>query len=38
MNILMHTVYYAPEVGGLESHVHFLCRALARHEDTRCAW
>lgn len=24
----MHCVYYAPEVGGLESHVHNLCRAL----------
>ena len=34
MNILMHTVYYAPEVGGLESHVHFLCRALAARGHT----
>jgi glycosyltransferase involved in cell wall biosynthesis len=24
----MHCVYFAPEVGGLESHVHYLCRAL----------
>jgi glycosyltransferase involved in cell wall biosynthesis len=29
VKILMHCVYYPPEVGGLESHVHFLCRALA---------
>ncbi|HSG47931.1 MAG TPA: glycosyltransferase family 4 protein, partial [Longimicrobiales bacterium] len=29
MKILMHCVYYPPEVGGLESHVHYLCRALA---------
>ncbi|KPJ79816.1 MAG: hypothetical protein AMS19_10375, partial [Gemmatimonas sp. SG8_23] len=28
MKILMHCVYYPPEVGGLESHVHFLSRAL----------
>jgi glycosyltransferase involved in cell wall biosynthesis len=28
MKILMHCVYYAPEVGGLESHVEFLCRGL----------
>ncbi len=25
----MHCVYFPPEVGGLESHVYFLCRALA---------
>jgi len=25
----MHCVYFPPEVGGLESHVHFLARALA---------
>lgn len=29
MKIVMHCVYYPPEVGGLESHVHGLCRALA---------
>ena len=29
MKIVMHCVYYPPEVGGLESHVHYLCRALA---------
>jgi glycosyltransferase involved in cell wall biosynthesis len=28
VKILMHCVYYPPEVGGLESHVHFLSRAL----------
>jgi len=26
----MHCVYFPPEVGGLESHVFYLCRALAR--------
>ncbi|MFW5947285.1 MAG: glycosyltransferase family 4 protein [Gemmatimonadota bacterium] len=30
MNILMHCVYFPPEVGGLESHVYHLCAALAR--------
>lgn len=30
MKILMHCVYYPPEVGGLESHVAMLCRALVR--------
>ncbi len=25
----MHAVYFPPEVGGLESHVYYLCRALA---------
>ena len=29
MKILMHCVYYPPEFGGLESHVHYLCRAIA---------
>ena len=24
----MHCVYFPPEVGGLESHVYYLCRAL----------
>lgn len=28
MKILLHCVYYPPEVGGLESHVHTLARAL----------
>ena len=25
----MHCVYFPPEVGGLESHIYYLCRALA---------
>ena len=29
MNILMHCIYFPPEVGGLESHVFNLCRGLA---------
>jgi glycosyltransferase involved in cell wall biosynthesis len=29
MNSLMHCVYLPPEVGGLESHVFYLCRAMA---------
>ena len=36
MRIVQHCVYFPPEVGGLESHVHYLCRGLARrgHEVT----
>jgi glycosyltransferase involved in cell wall biosynthesis len=30
VRILMHCVYFPPEVGGLESHIHFLCRALVQ--------
>lgn len=30
MRILVHCVYFPPEVGGLESHVHYLCRGLAK--------
>lgn len=29
LHILMHCVYFPPEVGGLESHVYYLCRAMA---------
>lgn len=29
MRILMHCIYFPPEVGGLESHVFHLCRGLA---------
>ena len=29
MHILMHCIYFPPEVGGLESHVYYLCRKLA---------
>jgi len=28
VKILFHCVYFPPEVGGLESHVYYLCRAL----------
>ncbi len=28
MHILMHCIYFPPEVGGLESHVYYLCRKL----------
>lgn len=28
MKILIHCIYFPPEVGGLESHVYYLCRAL----------
>lgn len=30
LSILMHCVYYPPEIGGLESHVAHLCRAFVR--------
>ncbi len=30
MKIVQHCVYFPPEVGGLESHVHYLCRGLVR--------
>ena len=29
MKIVMHCVYFPPEVGGLESHIYYLCRELA---------
>lgn len=30
LSVLMHCVYYPPEIGGLESHVSHLCEALVR--------
>lgn len=34
MRIVVHCVYFPPEVGGLESHVHYLCKGLvARGHD-----
>lgn len=30
LKVLVHCVYYPPEVGGLESHVQGLCRGLAK--------
>jgi glycosyltransferase involved in cell wall biosynthesis len=29
VKVLMHCVYFPPEVGGLESHVYYLCKAMA---------
>jgi glycosyltransferase involved in cell wall biosynthesis len=34
VKILMHSMYFPPEVGGLESHVYHLCRALAEKGHT----
>jgi len=36
LKIVVHCVYFPPEVGGLESHVHYLCRGLVArgHEVT----
>ena len=36
LKIVVHCVYFPPEVGGLESHVHYLCRGLVKrgHEVT----
>jgi glycosyltransferase involved in cell wall biosynthesis len=34
VKILFHCVYFPPEVGGLESHVYYLCRALVEMGHT----
>jgi glycosyltransferase involved in cell wall biosynthesis len=34
VRILVHTLYFPPEVGGLESHVHFLCKGLVERGHT----
>jgi glycosyltransferase involved in cell wall biosynthesis len=34
VKIVFHCVYFPPEVGGLESHVFYLCRALAEMGHT----
>ncbi|MEO2158659.1 MAG: glycosyltransferase, partial [bacterium] len=28
MKIVMHCLYFPPEIGGLESHVYYLCKGL----------
>jgi hypothetical protein len=33
MRILQQCIYFPPEVGGLESHVYYLCRELVRLGD-----
>ncbi|MFW6202314.1 MAG: glycosyltransferase family 4 protein, partial [Gemmatimonadota bacterium] len=33
MKVLQQSIYFPPEVGGLESHVYHLCRELARTEE-----
>ena len=34
VRVLVHCIYFPPEVGGLESHVYYLCRALVNRGHT----
>jgi len=36
VKIVMHTMYFPPEVGGLESHVHYLCKGMVYRGHDVC--